>query len=56
MTIPTVPAGNEMTEMCCPNCKEKLEIKWDDDKEEWVYQNAIKKSNQIYHADCITIN
>lgn len=51
----TVSAGNDITEVYCPDCKEKLEIKWDDDKEEWVYQNAIKKGNNVYHADCITV-
>jgi pre-mRNA cleavage complex 2 protein Pcf11 len=36
----------------CPICKEKFHSEWDEDKEDWVWKNAIKVGGKIYHASC----
>jgi pre-mRNA cleavage complex 2 protein Pcf11 len=36
----------------CPICKEKFNSEWDEEKEDWVWRNAIKVGGRIYHASC----
>ena len=49
-TIPA-PTG-ALADQPCPICKEKFNSEWDEDKEDWVWKNAIKVGGKIYHASC----
>lgn len=53
---PTAPA---LANAPCPICKEKFTSEWNEDEEEWVWRNAVKKSSEggsggekIYHGTC----
>lgn len=41
-----------MAKNVCPICQEKFEMKWLDDAQEFVWMDAIKIGNRIYHASC----
>lgn len=45
------PTG-ALADQPCPICKEKFHSEWDEDKEDWVWKNAIKVGGKIYHASC----
>ncbi|KAH9853543.1 hypothetical protein C2E23DRAFT_821786 [Lenzites betulinus] len=47
-----VPPGDEAKPISCPICKELLKSEFLEDDEEWVWQNAVKKDDRIYHATC----
>ncbi|KAI0719620.1 hypothetical protein C8T65DRAFT_635929 [Cerioporus squamosus] len=47
-----VPPGDEAKPISCPICKEPLKSEFLEDDEEWVWRNAIKKEDRIYHATC----
>ncbi|KAM5540448.1 hypothetical protein V8D89_005906 [Ganoderma adspersum] len=47
-----VPPGDEAKPISCPICKEPLKSEFLEDDEEWVWRNAIKKDDRIYHATC----
>ncbi|KAH7887649.1 hypothetical protein F5I97DRAFT_1806239 [Phlebopus sp. FC_14] len=47
-----VPAGDEAKAISCPICKENMESEFLEDDEEWVWKNAVKKDDRIYHATC----
>ncbi|KAK7470544.1 mRNA 3' end processing factor [Stygiomarasmius scandens] len=47
-----VPPGDEAKPISCPICKEALKSEFLEDDEEWVWRNAIKKDERIYHATC----
>ncbi|KAJ8475302.1 hypothetical protein ONZ51_g6652 [Trametes cubensis] len=47
-----VPPGDEAKPISCPICKELLKSEFLEDDEEWVWRNAIKKDDRIYHATC----
>ncbi|KAI9063314.1 hypothetical protein FKP32DRAFT_1628211 [Trametes sanguinea] len=47
-----VPPGDEAKPISCPICKEHLKSEFLEDEEEWVWRNAIKKDDRIYHATC----
>ncbi|PWN26679.1 hypothetical protein BDZ90DRAFT_241074, partial [Jaminaea rosea] len=56
VVAPTAPA---LANAPCPICKEKFTSEWNEDEEEWVWKNAIKKSSteggggeKIYHGTC----
>ncbi|KAI1825332.1 hypothetical protein F4861DRAFT_196513 [Xylaria intraflava] len=36
----------------CPICQEKFETRWLDDAQEFVWADAIKVGDRIYHASC----
>jgi pre-mRNA cleavage complex 2 protein Pcf11 len=49
----TIPApSGALADQPCPICKEKFNSEWDEDKEDWVWKNAIKVGGKIYHASC----
>jgi pre-mRNA cleavage complex 2 protein Pcf11 len=48
----TVPPGDEAKPLSCPICKETLSIEFLEDEEEWVWKNAVKKDDRVYHATC----
>ncbi|THV08455.1 hypothetical protein K435DRAFT_740551 [Dendrothele bispora CBS 962.96] len=47
-----VPPGDEAKPISCPICKETLKSEFLEDDEEWVWRNAVKKDERIYHATC----
>lgn len=49
-----VPPGEEGKEVRCGICMEviKVEFQEDDDEGDWVWKNAMKVDNKIYHATC----
>ncbi|KAI0750747.1 hypothetical protein C8Q80DRAFT_1351877 [Daedaleopsis nitida] len=47
-----VPPGDEAKAISCPICKEPMKSEFLEDDEEWVWRNAIKKDERIYHATC----
>jgi hypothetical protein len=51
-TIPA-PTG-ALADQPCPICKEKFHSEWDEEKEDWVWKNAIKVGEKVYHASCFT--
>jgi len=48
----TAHPGDEAKPMSCPICKETLQVEFLEDEEEWVWRNAVKKDDRIYHATC----
>ncbi|KAH9844237.1 uncharacterized protein C8Q71DRAFT_731856 [Rhodofomes roseus] len=47
-----VPPGDEAKPISCPICKEPLKSEFLEDDEEWVWRNAVKRDDKIYHATC----
>jgi len=47
-----VPPGDEAKPISCPICKETLKSEFLEDDEDWVWKNAIKKDDRVYHATC----
>jgi len=48
----TVPPGDEIKSVLCPICKDAMDCEFVEDDEEWVWKNAVKKSEKLYHATC----
>lgn len=36
----------------CPICQEKFESTWSEDVQDWIWQDALKVGNRVYHASC----
>ncbi|KAF8864293.1 hypothetical protein BDZ45DRAFT_643016 [Acephala macrosclerotiorum] len=51
-----IPAPDDPTlaSVPCPICQEKFEMKWLDDAQEFVWMDAMKVGEKIYHASCFT--
>lgn len=49
--VPNDPLSSNLT---CPVCKEKFETSWHADAEEWVWMDAMKVGQKVYHASCYT--
>jgi pre-mRNA cleavage complex 2 protein Pcf11 len=48
-----VPSGDEAKLMSCPICKETSKSEFlEDIEDDWVWKNAIKKDDRVYHATC----
>jgi len=47
-----VPPGDEAKSLSCPICKELLKSEFLEEDEDWVWKNAIKKEDKVYHATC----
>lgn len=47
-----VPNDPTSTNLTCPVCKEKFETSWHADAEEWVWMDAMKVGQKVYHASC----
>jgi len=47
-----VPSGDEAKSISCPVCKELLKSEFLDEEEEWVWKNAVRVKDKIYHATC----
>ncbi|KAJ7638922.1 hypothetical protein FB45DRAFT_904269 [Roridomyces roridus] len=47
-----VPPGDESKTVSCPVCKEVFESEWNEEDEDWVWRNAVRVDERIYHATC----
>jgi pre-mRNA cleavage complex 2 protein Pcf11 len=47
-----VPDDSEGVNNVCPICQEKFEMKWLDDAQEFVWMDAQKVNDRVYHATC----
>ncbi|KAG5639262.1 hypothetical protein H0H81_004923 [Sphagnurus paluster] len=47
-----VPDGQEAIPVACPICKETLKSEFLEDNEDWVWKNAVKKDERVFHATC----
>ncbi|KZW04079.1 hypothetical protein EXIGLDRAFT_600069 [Exidia glandulosa HHB12029] len=47
-----VPPGEEAKSVQCPVCKEFLKSEFNEDDEEWVWRNAVRVQDKIYHSTC----
>ncbi|CAH1757384.1 7741_t:CDS:2 [Entrophospora sp. SA101] len=47
-----VPLDIQKTNKPCPICKEKFQMFWNDNEEEWMYRNAVEINGVICHATC----
>lgn len=47
-----VPDDPAMANSVCPICQEKFEMKWLDEAQEFVWMDAKKIGERIYHASC----
>ncbi|KAJ5693302.1 mRNA cleavage factor complex component Pcf11 [Penicillium macrosclerotiorum] len=36
----------------CPICQEKFESTWSEDVQDWIWEDATKVGNRVYHASC----
>lgn len=47
-----VPDDPALAGSVCPICQEKFEMKWLDDAQEFVWMDAKKVGDRIYHGSC----
>ncbi|KAI1430581.1 hypothetical protein GGR50DRAFT_191040 [Xylaria sp. CBS 124048] len=47
-----VPDDPILAASVCPICQEKFETRWLDDAQEFVWADAIKVGDRVYHATC----
>ncbi|EDN96666.1 hypothetical protein SS1G_01592 [Sclerotinia sclerotiorum 1980 UF-70] len=47
-----VPDDPALAGSVCPICQEKFEMKWLDDAQEFVWMDATKVGDRIYHGSC----
>jgi pre-mRNA cleavage complex 2 protein Pcf11 len=47
-----VPDDPALANSLCPICQERFEMKWLDDAQEFVWMDAVKIGDRIYHASC----
>lgn len=47
-----VPPGDEAKHVTCPICKETFKSEFNEEDEEWIWKNALKLDDKIYHATC----
>ncbi|CAJ0630371.1 4998_t:CDS:10 [Entrophospora sp. SA101] len=47
-----VPLDIQKTNKPCPICKEKFQMFWNDNEEEWMYRNAMEINGDICHVTC----
>jgi len=36
----------------CPICQEKFESTWSEEVQDWIWEDAVKVGNRVYHASC----
>ena len=51
---PWIRAPNDATlrNTPCPICQEKFESTWSENVQDWIWQDAVKVGNRVYHASC----
>ncbi|EGO56489.1 hypothetical protein NEUTE1DRAFT_147145 [Neurospora tetrasperma FGSC 2508] len=47
-----VPEDSAKVNNMCPICQERFEMKWLDEAQEWVWMDATKVGERVYHASC----
>ena len=47
-----VPEDSAKVNNMCPICQERFEMKWLDEAQEWVWMDAMKVGERVYHASC----
>jgi pre-mRNA cleavage complex 2 protein Pcf11 len=47
-----VPPGDEAKHVTCPICKEAFKSEFNEEDEEWIWKNALRVDDKIYHATC----
>jgi len=53
--LPKVPAGDDHGTRSCCVCKEEIELRWDDEADEWMYINAVRAENgEMTHSTCLS--
>jgi pre-mRNA cleavage complex 2 protein Pcf11 len=54
--VPMLKAGPDHGDRICPHCREPIELIWDDEHDEWMYKNAMRRESdqEIIHGSCDT--
>lgn len=47
-----VPDDASRVNSVCPICQERFEMKWLDEAQEWVWMDAVKLGDRVFHASC----
>ena len=47
-----VPEDPSQANLSCPICQDKFETVWNGDAQEWVWMDAIRVGEKVYHATC----
>ncbi len=47
-----VPNDAKMRSEPCPICQEKFESVWSEELQDFIWRDALKVGNRIYHASC----
>lgn len=47
-----VPEDSSRVNGACPICQERFEMKWLDDAQEWVWTDAVRVGDRVYHGTC----
>ncbi|KAL2197224.1 hypothetical protein P885DRAFT_77701 [Corynascus similis CBS 632.67] len=47
-----VPEDSSRVNSACPICQEKFEMKWLDEVQEWVWTDAVRAGERVFHASC----
>ncbi|KAK0704986.1 hypothetical protein B0H67DRAFT_649376 [Lasiosphaeris hirsuta] len=47
-----VPEDSSRVNTVCPICQERFEMKWLDEAQEWVWMDAVKIGERVFHASC----
>ncbi|KAJ4417274.1 mRNA 3' end processing factor [Neurospora sp. IMI 360204] len=47
-----VPEDSAKVNNMCPICQERFEMKWLDEAQEWVWMDATKVGERVYHYSC----
>ncbi|KAL8925934.1 MAG: hypothetical protein Q9208_003247 [Pyrenodesmia sp. 3 TL-2023] len=47
-----VPSDLTLRSAPCPICQEKFEPSWDDESQDFVWRDALRIQNRVYHASC----
>ena len=47
-----VPSDSALASAPCSICQEKFEPSWNDEAQDFVWMDAVKIGNKVYHASC----
>ncbi|KAL9133162.1 MAG: hypothetical protein Q9175_005663 [Cornicularia normoerica] len=47
-----VPSDPALAKQPCPICQEKFDMVWNDEVQDFVWMDAMKIGNRVYHASC----
>jgi len=51
-SVVVIPANDAAKSVSCPVCKETIQPEFMEEEEEWVWRNAVRVKDKIYHATC----